>query len=75
MTADRANWRGGGRRIGCFVGGMLRSPGGSVSRVALPRVSGGKIQAGGLRLTTLKGSDQTIASEPARIVRMILTIF
>ncbi len=61
MNADLAIGVAGAGSIGCFVGGMLATAGRSVALLARPRVIG-EIQAGGLRLTSFEGFDQTIAS-------------
>ncbi|MEH2564256.1 2-dehydropantoate 2-reductase [Bradyrhizobium sp. AZCC 2289] len=60
-NADLAIGVAGAGSIGCFVGGMLAAAGRSVALLARPRVIG-EIRAGGLRLTSFEGFDQTIAS-------------
>lgn len=59
MNADRAIGVAGAGSIGCFVGGMLAAAGRRVALLARPRVIG-EIDAGGLRLTSFDGFDQTI---------------
>jgi 2-dehydropantoate 2-reductase len=59
MNADRAIGVAGAGSIGCFVGGMLAAAGRRVALLARPRVIG-EIEAGGLRLTSFDGFDQTI---------------
>jgi 2-dehydropantoate 2-reductase len=59
MNADRAIGVAGAGSIGCFVGGMLAAAGRHVALLARPRVIG-EIDAGGLRLTSFDGFDQTI---------------
>src|SRR5260370_22798334 len=61
MNADLAIGVAGAGSIGCFVGGMLATAGRSVAVLARPRVIG-EIQAGGLRLTSFEGFDQTVAA-------------
>jgi 2-dehydropantoate 2-reductase len=61
MNADRSIGVAGAGSIGCFVGGMLASAGRSIALLARPRVIG-EIRAGGLRLTSFEGFDQTIAA-------------
>jgi len=61
MNADRAIGVAGAGSIGCFVGGMLAAAGRGVALLARPRVIG-EIDAGGLRLTSFEGADQTIAA-------------
>lgn len=62
MNADRAIGVAGAGSIGCFVGGMLAAAGRRVALLARPRVIG-EIEAGGLRLTSFDGFDQTIGRD------------
>ncbi len=59
MNTERVIGVAGAGSIGCFVGGMLAAAGRSVALLARPRVIG-EIEAGGLRLTSFEGFDQTI---------------
>src|SRR3954471_5931876 len=62
MNADRPIGIAGAGSIGCFVGGMLAAAGRRVALLARPRVIG-EIEAGGLRLTSFDGFDQTIGRD------------
>jgi 2-dehydropantoate 2-reductase len=62
MNMDRSIGVAGAGSIGCFVGGMLAAAGRPVALLARPRVIG-EIKAGGLRLTSFDGFDQTIAPD------------
>src|SRR6476620_9791414 len=62
MNSDRPIGIAGAGSIGCFVGGMLAAGGRNVSLLARPRVIA-EIEAGGLRLTSFEGFDQTLNSK------------
>jgi len=59
MVAGQTIGIAGAGSIGCFVGGMLAAGGGRVALLGRPRLIA-EIEAGGLRLTSFEGFDQTI---------------